>query len=96
MRKEKMLIRTVKTDVVKVRTFDEESGEFFTVEVPFSGDIKNAKKVMDFCREVIDTDTVHALSVESIEKTEAKYKMPLSVFLKYATPVKAGEEVEEI
>lgn len=93
--REKMLTRTVTTNRAAVLALNTTDKTVVAVSVDIPGYIPE-KKMLDYTRQQIETDTLKVCTIDGMETIEQLYELPESVFLKYATPViKKDKGVEE-
>lgn len=85
MRKVSLITRTIQTTRANVLCLDINQAEPFNKEVILPRTYKTDESVLKKARELIDTDSVKAVSVVSTSVEETLYGMPENVFIENAT-----------
>lgn len=84
MRKVPLITRTIQTTRANVLCLDINEAEPFNKEVILPRTYKNDEAVLKKAREIIDTDTVKAVSVVRTSVEETLYGMPENIFIENA------------
>lgn len=84
MRKVPLITRTIQTTRANVLCLDINQAEPFNKEVILPRTYKNDEAILKKAREIIDTDTVKAVSVVQTSVEETLYGMPENIFIENA------------
>ena len=92
MRKVPLITRTIQTTRANVLCLDINEAEPFNKEVILPRTYKNDEAVLKKAREIIDTDTVKAISVVQTSVEETLYGMPENIFIENAVVLPSRAE----
>ena len=82
-----MVTRTVISTKCVVMTVNVEQGETFTEVVNLPKVFKDEKKLLNACKNVLETDTVKVVGVVSSTVTKGLYGTPTDKFMEIAVPL---------